>query len=129
MRVALTSLYVRDVDAAFRFYTEILGFVEKLRLPEAGLAAVVSPEQPDGPALLLEPNGNPIASPPLVFAVADLNGEYERLAADLVAALRELVAERNAFAVQRQPSAFRHLGDLGFLIVDEKRVLHDLLPI
>jgi predicted enzyme related to lactoylglutathione lyase len=77
--VALTSLYVRDVDAAFRFYTEILGFVEKLRLPEAGLAAVVSPEQPDGPALLLEPNGNPIASPPLVFAVADLNGEYERL--------------------------------------------------
>jgi predicted enzyme related to lactoylglutathione lyase len=79
VRVALTSLYVRNVDSAFKFYTEILGFVEKLRMPEAGLAAVVSPEQPDGPALLLEPNGNPIASPPLVFAVADLHEEYERL--------------------------------------------------
>jgi catechol 2,3-dioxygenase-like lactoylglutathione lyase family enzyme len=79
VRVAITSLYVRDVDAAFKFYTEVLGFVEKLRLPEAGLAALVSPEQPEGPALLLEPNGNPIASPPLVFAVADLDGEYQRL--------------------------------------------------
>jgi catechol 2,3-dioxygenase-like lactoylglutathione lyase family enzyme len=79
VRVALTSVYVRDVDAAYKFYTDVLGFVEKERVPGAPLAVVVSPEAPDGPALLLEPNGNPFGVPPVVFAVDDVRRECERL--------------------------------------------------
>ena len=92
MFIAMTSVFVHDVDAAFRFYTEVLGFVEQLRIPEAGLAVVVSPDQPSGSALLLEPNGNPVARtyqealyraglPPIVFGVTDIHQEYERLTA------------------------------------------------
>lgn len=54
------------------------------------MAIVVSPEEPKGTALLLEPNSNPIArtyleslfkagSAAIVFAVDDINKEYERL--------------------------------------------------
>lgn len=90
MKIALTSIYVDDPSKAFRFYTEILGFVERLYMPEAQLAIVVSPEEPNGTGLLLEPNGNPISStyqqaiykeglPSIVFGVDDLQKEYERL--------------------------------------------------
>jgi catechol 2,3-dioxygenase-like lactoylglutathione lyase family enzyme len=90
VKIGLTSVFVRDVNEAFKFYTEILGFVEKLRVPEAELAIVVSPDEPDGTALLLEPNGNPIAKtyqeaiyqlglPEIVFIVKDIHREYERL--------------------------------------------------
>jgi predicted enzyme related to lactoylglutathione lyase len=78
------------VAAAFEFYTRVLGFVEKLHLPDADLAIVVSPEEPDGTTLLLEPNGNPIAStyqkaifatglPEIVFFVDDVEAEHARL--------------------------------------------------
>lgn len=90
MKIQLTSVFVDDPSKAFKFYTEVLGFVEKMYVPEAGLAIVVSSEQPDGTALLLEPNGNPIAKtyqealyeqglPVIVFSVADIQEEYERL--------------------------------------------------
>ncbi|GIW05488.1 MAG: hypothetical protein KatS3mg060_0293 [Dehalococcoidia bacterium] len=90
MRIALTSVFVHDVAKAFAFYTEVLGFVETLRVPEANLAIVVSPEDPDGTMLLLEPSDNPIAKqyqqalyaaglPPIVFGVDDLVAEYSRL--------------------------------------------------
>jgi predicted enzyme related to lactoylglutathione lyase len=59
-------------------------------MPEAYLAIVASPEDPDGTGLLLEPNNNPIAKsyqegiyqsglPVIVFAVEDVQKEYERL--------------------------------------------------
>jgi len=59
-------------------------------MPEAQLAIVVSPEEPDGTALLLEPSDNPIAKaykeglykagiPVIVFGVKDIQKEYERL--------------------------------------------------
>ena len=90
MKIGLTGVFVDDPIKAFKFYTEILGFVEKLYMPEAALAIVVSPEEPDGTALLLEPNDNPIARtyqegifkaglPVIVFAVDDIQSEYERL--------------------------------------------------
>lgn len=92
MKIGLTSVFVRDVDEAFTFYTEVLGFREKLRVPAADLAIVVSPEDEDGAALLLEPNQHPAAGsyqravydeglPVIVFATADLQGDYERLRA------------------------------------------------
>lgn len=90
MKIALTSVFVEDPIKAFKFYTEVLGFVEKLYMPEASLAIVVSPEEPDGTGLLLEPNGNPIAKtyqeaifkaglPAIVFGVTDIQQEYERM--------------------------------------------------
>lgn len=61
VKIALTSVFVDDPLKAFKFYTEVLGFVEKLYIPEAAPAIVVSPEQQEGTGLLLEPNNNPIA--------------------------------------------------------------------
>jgi len=90
MKIGMTRVYVRDVGAAFKFYTEVLGFAEKLRMPEADLAVVVSPKDPEGVTLLLEPNANPIAKtyqeagyqaglPEIVFTVKDIQKDYERL--------------------------------------------------
>src|SRR4051794_23953195 len=90
MKIALTSVFVDDPTKAFKFYTEVLGFAERLYIPDAWLAIVVSPEEPDGTGLLLEPNSNPIAKdyqtalygnglPVIVFGVDDVQKEYERL--------------------------------------------------
>jgi predicted enzyme related to lactoylglutathione lyase len=92
MKIALTSVLVDDPIKAFKFYTEVLGFVEKLYMPEAYLAIVVSPEDPNGTGLLLEPSNNPIVKPfrdglyaqglpVIVFGTADIQAEYERLRA------------------------------------------------
>lgn len=90
MKITLVSVIVNDPIKAFKFYTETLGFVEKMYMPEMQLAIVVSPEDTNGTALLLEPNGNPISQtfqeavyalglPPIIFGVADVQKEYERL--------------------------------------------------
>ncbi len=90
MKIALTSVFVNSPAEAFKFYTEVLGYVKKLFIPEAALAIVVSQDQPDGTALLLEPNNNPIAKtyqeaiyksglPVIVFGTEDIQKDYERL--------------------------------------------------
>lgn len=90
MNIALTSIHVDDPVEAFTFYTETLGFVEKVYIPDAQLAIVASPEAPDGTGLLLEPNDNPVARsyqeglyeqglPVIVFGVEDIEKEYGRL--------------------------------------------------
>ena len=90
MKIKLTSVYVKDPAEAFTFYTEVLGFEEKMFVPEARLAIVVAPGDSDGTALLLEPNDNPVAKayqealykqglPVLVLGTDDIQKEYERL--------------------------------------------------
>ena len=90
MKILLTSVFVNSPDEAFKFYTKVLGFIEKMYVPEASLAIVASPEDPDGTQLLLEPNANPIAKtyqegiykaglPVIVFGVEDIQKEFERL--------------------------------------------------
>lgn len=90
MKIKLTSVFVHDPNEALKFYTETLGFVKIMHVPEAWLAIVAAPEEPQGTALLLEPNKNPIAStyqdalykagiPVIVFGVDDVQKEYERL--------------------------------------------------
>jgi len=90
MKIALTSVFVNDPLEAFKFYTEVLGFLKRMYLPEANLAIVASPEEPEGTGLLLEPNDNPIGKtyqealyrqklPAIVFGVEDVQKEYERL--------------------------------------------------
>lgn len=92
MKIALTSVTVNNPIEAFTFYTEVLGFVKRLYVPEAALAIVASPEEPDGTGLLLEPSDNPIAKtfqeavyqaelPIIVFGTADIQKEYSRLKA------------------------------------------------
>jgi catechol 2,3-dioxygenase-like lactoylglutathione lyase family enzyme len=92
MRINLTSVLVDDQDKALRFYTEVLGFVKKTEVPmgEHRWLTVVSPEDPDGVELVLEPDAHPAARPfkealvadgiPFTsFAVDDVHKEYERL--------------------------------------------------
>lgn len=90
MKIQLASVIVDDPIKAFKFYTEVLGFIERVYMPEARLAIVASPEEPGGTGLLLEPNDNPIARtfqegvyqqglPVIVFGVEDIQKEYERL--------------------------------------------------
>jgi catechol 2,3-dioxygenase-like lactoylglutathione lyase family enzyme len=94
MRINVTSVLVDDQAKALRFYTDVLGFVKKtdIDLGEASWLTVVSPDQPDGVELLLEPDGHPAAKPfkaALVadgipytsFAVDDVQAEFERLQA------------------------------------------------
>ena len=93
-RINITSVLVDDQDKALRFYTEVLGFVKKTEVPlgEYRWLTVVSPEEPDGPELLLEPDGHPAAGPfkealqndgiPFTsFEVDDVAAEHERLRA------------------------------------------------
>src|ERR671924_1180719 len=92
VRINLTSVLVDDQEKALRFYTEVLGFVKKTEVPlgDHRWLTVVSPEEPDGTELVLEPDEHPAAKPfkeALVadgipytsFAVGDVNAEYERL--------------------------------------------------
>ncbi|MEU9095486.1 VOC family protein [Streptomyces sp. NPDC087901] len=92
MRIHLTGVFVDDQDKALRFYTDVLGFVKKAEVP-AGRdrwLTVVSPDDPDGTELLLEPDGHPAVKPyktALVrdgipaasFAVDDVPAEFARL--------------------------------------------------
>jgi catechol 2,3-dioxygenase-like lactoylglutathione lyase family enzyme len=92
MRINVTSVLVDDQDKALAFYTDVLGFVKKTDVPagEARWLTVVSPEDPDGTELLLEPDAHPAAKPfkealvgdgiPFTsFAVDDAAAEFDRL--------------------------------------------------
>jgi catechol 2,3-dioxygenase-like lactoylglutathione lyase family enzyme len=92
MKIVVTSVMVDDQEKALKFYTEVLGFVKKTDIPAGGARwlTVVSPEQPDGTELLLEPLGFAPAGtfqkalfdagiPWTSFAVADIEATYERL--------------------------------------------------
>jgi catechol 2,3-dioxygenase-like lactoylglutathione lyase family enzyme len=94
MRINLTSVLVDDQAKALAFYTDLLGFVVKNDIPmgEHRWLTVVSPESPDGPELLLEPDAHPAARPfkaalvedgiPFTsFAVDDVRAEHQRLLA------------------------------------------------
>ena len=94
MRITLTSIHVDDQEKALRFYTEVLGFVKKTEIPlgEHRWLTVVSPEDPDGVELVLEPSDHPAVGPfkealvadgiPVTsFEVEDVHAEYERLSA------------------------------------------------
>ena len=92
MRINLASVLVDDQEKALRFYTDVLGFVQKTDVPvgEHRWLTVVSPEEPDGVELVLEPDEHPAVRPfkealvadgiPFTsFAVADVYAEFARL--------------------------------------------------
>jgi catechol 2,3-dioxygenase-like lactoylglutathione lyase family enzyme len=92
MRINLTSVLVNDQDNALRFYTEVLGFEKKTEIPLGGhrWLTVVSPDDPGGTELVLEPDAHPAAKvfkealvsdgiPYTSFAVDDIAAEFARL--------------------------------------------------
>jgi catechol 2,3-dioxygenase-like lactoylglutathione lyase family enzyme len=92
IRITITSVLVDDQAKALAFYTEKLGFTTKHDIPmgEHRWLTVVSPADPEGPELLLEPDGHPAAGPfkkalsadgipATQFTVDDVYAEVERL--------------------------------------------------
>jgi catechol 2,3-dioxygenase-like lactoylglutathione lyase family enzyme len=94
MRIKLTSVSIDDYDKALKFYTEVMGFQLKRDMPlgdGARWITVVSPDEPDGVELLLEPNaGYPAMKalkeslvrdgiPYTAFQVDNIQEEYERM--------------------------------------------------
>ncbi|REK52315.1 MAG: glyoxalase [Thermobacillus sp.] len=92
MKIVVTSIFVEDQERALEFYTGKLGFVKKHDVPmgKHRWITLVSPEQPDGVELLLEPNEHPAAKsyqkkifadgiPATMFGVDDIQAEYQRL--------------------------------------------------
>jgi catechol 2,3-dioxygenase-like lactoylglutathione lyase family enzyme len=94
MQIKLTSLFVDDQDKALKFYTDVLGFQKKYEFPAGQFKwlTVVSPDEPEGIQLVLEPNNgwNQAAKtyqeaifkqglPAANFFVADVQKEYDRL--------------------------------------------------
>ncbi len=94
MKIKLTSASIVDYNKALKFYTEVLGFVKKRDIPlgqGARWLTVVSPEEPDGTELLLEPNADYPAMKALkeslvkdgipftAFQVEDIQKEYARM--------------------------------------------------
>lgn len=92
MRITITSVLVDDQDKAERFYVDVLGFTKRHDVPvgDARWLTVVSPEDPSGTELLLEPAGHPAVGPfkealvadgiPFTqFSVDDVRAEFGRL--------------------------------------------------
>ncbi|PQE02260.1 bleomycin resistance protein [Mycobacterium sp. EPG1] len=92
MKIKYTSVMVDDQKKALRFYTDVLGFLVKHDVPmgDARWITVVSPENPAGTELVLEPDAHPAVRPfkdalvadgiPFTaFVVGDVRAEYERL--------------------------------------------------
>ena len=94
MKIKLASVPIDDYDKALTFYTDVMGFVKKRDMPlgdGARWITVVSPEEPNGTELLLEPNsGYPAMKalkeslvqdgiPFTAFEVRDIQAEYERM--------------------------------------------------
>lgn len=92
MKIVLTSVLVDDQEKARRFYTEVLGFKPKMDVPmgQHRWLTLVSPEDPEGVQLVLEPDSHPAAKPfkaALVadgipstsFGVQDVHAEHVRL--------------------------------------------------
>ena len=92
MRLDVFSVMVDDQAKALKFYTEKLGFQVKHNIPlgEHSWITVVSPENPGGTELGLEPDEHPAAKvfkaamvedgiPYTQFGVDDIHAEHERL--------------------------------------------------
>lgn len=94
IKVAMTGVYVDNVERAHAFYTGVLGFETRTHLDLGGGTLFITVGAPDGAQpdlqLLLEPGDNPIAEsyrtalyeaglPSIVFSVDDLRAEYDRL--------------------------------------------------
>lgn len=95
MKIRIVSVPVSDQEKALQFYTEKLGFIKRLDVPVGEgnrWLTLVSPEEQDGPELLLEPAPNHFEPakvfqkelfkagiPWTQFNVEDVQAEYDKL--------------------------------------------------
>ena len=93
MNIIANSIFVDNQEEALQFYTDILGFKKKIDEPVGEgfiWLTLVSPNQPYGAQLVLEPNGNPIAGdyqqrlfeaniPITMFGVENVQQTYDAL--------------------------------------------------
>ena len=93
IRIKLTSVAVDDQDKAEAFYVDKLGFQRKRNMPMGPVRylTVVSPAEPDGVELSIEPGGQDPdfarfqtwmverGIPWTAFAVDDVDAEHKRL--------------------------------------------------
>ena len=94
MKIKLASVSIDKYDKAVKFYTEALGFILKRDIPlgnDARWITVVSPDEPNGVELVLEPNASYPAMKALkeslvrdgipftAFEVNNIQKEYERM--------------------------------------------------
>ena len=92
MKMYVKGVCVKDQSKALSFYTEKLGFVVKHDIPmgQHRWITLVSPEEPEGVELALEPNEHPAVKefqaammsdgiPFTAFSVESLDTEYKRL--------------------------------------------------
>jgi len=92
LKISLVSMPVQDPVKAHEIYTSMLGFESREFDADANLAIVVSTENPDGTAMLLEPCQGSFAEsyqksafdanlPIMVLGVKNVEAELERLKA------------------------------------------------
>jgi catechol 2,3-dioxygenase-like lactoylglutathione lyase family enzyme len=94
MKISYVSIFVDDQQRALQFYTDTLGFLKKSDIPmgEFSWLTLVSPGEPNGVELVLEPSNHRAVGPfrtalvadgiPFTaFTVDDAQSEYERLVA------------------------------------------------
>lgn len=92
MKIQTTGIFVSDQSRALDFYTKTLGFSKKMDVSAGNYRwlTVVSPEDPSGVQLVLEPNSNPAARAyqeaifkqsirAIQFFVDDIQKDFQRL--------------------------------------------------
>src|SRR6058998_2675140 len=92
VKIKVTSIYVDDQEKALRFYTDVLGFVNKADFTQGPFRwlTVASAEEPNGTELQLAKSDSPAAAtyqealfkqgqPAAMFYVDDVQQEYDRM--------------------------------------------------
>jgi Lactoylglutathione lyase and related lyases len=103
MKIYVTSVFVDDQQKALEFYRDTLGFVVKHDIDMGGGArwlTVVSPENPEGTELLLEPSGHPAVGPYKAALVADGIPAASFMVDDLAAEVARLKERGVAFTLE-----------------------------
>ena len=97
MKISLLSISVLDQDKALAFYSDRLGFQKKHDIDMGGGSrwlTLVSPDDPDGPELLLEPNAGYPAMKALKESLVADGIPFTALEVDDVRAEVSLLEER-----------------------------------
>jgi catechol 2,3-dioxygenase-like lactoylglutathione lyase family enzyme len=112
MKIYVTSVFVDDQDKAEKFYTEKLGFKVKhnISLGTNRWLTVVSPEDPEGTELLLEPSDHPATNPFKEAIVADGIAAHSFQVEDLDAEWKELSDKGVEFTVEPMDAGAVHMA-------------------
>ncbi|WP_297110518.1 VOC family protein [uncultured Devosia sp.] len=103
MKIYVTNVFVDDQQKALEFYRDRLGFAVKRDIDLGGgnrWLTVVSPDNPDGTELLLEPSDHPAVGPFKAALVVDGIPAASFMVDDIAAEVARLKAEGVQFTVE-----------------------------